>query len=132
MQAIGLLRWVFVVPGLAAVHASADATPGLRAVTEQSFLLIHAFGGVEIGEHLGQLLLAGFVLALSRLLAGEGARLTSVVGYVTAALILLGTGEGLSLVLGGSGQPFGLATILGFLGLTLWLILTGLLALRRA
>jgi hypothetical protein len=42
----------------------------------------------------------------------------------------LGTGEGLAIALGRSGEVFSFATITGFLVLSLWLIVTGLGLLR--
>jgi hypothetical protein len=122
-QAMGLMRWVFVVPGLARDHLSPDA--GVRAGAEQGFNLLNAFGGVAIGEHLGQLLTALFVLLLALVQAGEGRRPVAGLGLCTAAAIALGTGEGLAMALGGDGGLFSLATIAGFLGLTAWLIATG-------
>lgn len=54
VQMIGLLRWTFVVPVLADtfVHATDEAT---KAAAIVSFKTIHQFGGVILGEHLGQL-----------------------------------------------------------------------------
>ena len=54
VQMIGLLRWTFVVPVLADtfVHAADEAT---KAAAIVSFKTIHQFGGVILGEHLGQL-----------------------------------------------------------------------------
>jgi hypothetical protein len=130
-QAIGLLRWVFVIPGLAAHYTDPAATDAVRLSAEIGFALLNAYGGVAIGEHLGQLLLVGFVLSLARLQWLDGARLTALAGYLTAAALGFGTGEGLALALGGSGDLFSLGTITGFLGLTVWLILTGVNAMRH-
>ncbi|MDX2235892.1 MAG: DUF4386 family protein [Hyphomonadaceae bacterium] len=130
-QAIGLWRWVFVVPGLARTHADAAATPEARRAAAQTFDLINQYGGVAIGEHLGQLLTALFVALLSGLQWGESRRVTAGVGFATALAIAAGTGEGLALALGGPGDAFALATIAGFLGLAAWLIATGAGLLRR-
>lgn len=120
-QAIGLSRWVFVVPDLARDHAD----PAQRLAAEHSFDLLNAWGGVAIGEHLGQLLTAMFVLHVALMQRGERLRISSALGVLTATLIIFGAAEGPVIALGGSGQAFGLATIGGFLGLTLWLIVTG-------
>jgi hypothetical protein len=129
-QAIGLWRWVFVVPGLAKAHADPTAAPEARRAAEQTFDLINQYGGVAIGEHLGQLLTALFVLLLGALQWGEGKRVSASIGIATAAAIALGTNEGLAIALGQSGEPFVLATIAGFLGLTVWFIATGIGLLR--
>lgn len=125
-QAIGLWRWVFVVPELARAHGDPSATQEVRAAAEQMFAVLNAYGGVAIGEHLGQLLTASFALLVSALQFAEGRRATALIGLAAAALIGVGTGEGISLALGASGEAFSRVTIAGFMALTLWLIVTGL------
>ncbi len=130
-QAIGLWRWVFVVPGLAHVHASPNAAPEAILNAEHSFALLNQYGGVAIGEHLGQTLTALFVASVACLQWTEQARMPATVGFLTAATILVGTNEGLAIALGASGDIFSLATIAGYLGLTAWLIATGVGLLRH-
>ncbi len=125
-QGMGLLRWVFVVPDLAHRHAAEAIS------TEDSFRLINAYGGVAIGEHMGQLLTALFVLCLSLIQWRETARLTSAIGLMTVAAMGVGTGEGLALATGASGDVFSLFTTASFMGLTLWLIATGVGLIRGA
>lgn len=122
LQAVGLARWVFVVPLLA------DA----GVANEHSFAMLNAYGGVAIGEHLGQMLTAAFVVQLALLQHHEGHREIAAIGIVTALLLMLGTGEGLAMALGQSGDALSFATIAGFLGLTAWLILIGLAHARTA
>jgi hypothetical protein len=125
-QAIGLWRWVFVIPGLARTHADAAATPDAKTAAERAFDLLNHYGGVAIGEHLGQWLTALFVLMLALMQWDERKRISANIGFLTALAIAVGTGEGLALALGRPGEFFGLATIAGFLGLTAWLIATGI------
>lgn len=121
-QAIGLSRWIFAVPGLARTGdpAAADA-----------FDLLNAWGGVAIGEHIGQLLTAFFVLQTMRLQAGESRYVTAGLGALASLLLFAGSGEGLAIALGQSGELFSVATIGGFLALTLWLIATGVGMIRN-
>ncbi len=130
-QAIGLWRWVFVVPGLAQAHAASAADPQARAAAEQAFWLLNQYGGVAIGEQLGQWLTALFVALLARLQWIENRRRTALVGALASASILLGTGEGVAIALGKGGEPFAVATIAGFLALTVWLLQTGVGLLRQ-
>lgn len=125
-QAIGLSRWVFAVPGLARDHAE----PSTRLAAEQAFALLNAWGGVAVGEHLGQLLISIFVLQIAMMQGQEGSRRTAVAGGMTAVLIFVGCGEGLALALGRSGEVFSWATTAGFLMLTIWLIATGVGLIR--
>jgi hypothetical protein len=129
-QAIGLWRWVFVVPGLARAYVDPAVSEAAKLSAVDTFDLINLYGGVAIGEHIGQLLTALFVLMLSIVQMHERNRLTALIGLVTAAAIAVGTGEGLSIALGQSGETFSLATIAGFLLLTLWLIANGVTLLR--
>jgi hypothetical protein len=71
-----------------------------------------------------------FIVLLACLRWGERKRISAAIGFLAAAAIALGTGEGLAIALGQSGELFSLATIAGFLGLTLWLIATGIGLLR--
>lgn len=131
-QALGLWRWVFVVPDLARSYLDPATSEASRAAAEQAFTVLNLYGGVAIGEHMGQLLTALFVVLLGLLQWGEDRRITALIGLITAAAIALGTTEGLAIALGQSGELFSLFTIVGFLGLTVWLIATGVTLLRPA
>lgn len=122
-QAIGLARWVFVVPQLA---RTADA-PGSWSM----FDMLNAYGGVAIGENLGQLLTAAFMFQLATLQRREGARRLAWLAGLSAVAITAGTGEGLALALERDGGAFSIATIVGFFGLSVWLIATGLMLIRQ-
>src|SRR4029453_19623328 len=67
---IGFLRWVFVVPALAASYAAGDATTtsGVAA----AWMAQHQFGGALLGEHLGQLLAIGWSITVSLLILRTG------------------------------------------------------------
>lgn len=131
VQAIGLWRWVFVTPALARVHSDPASSAEARAAAERAFELLNLYGGVAIGEHLGQWLTALFVGALARLQWGEGAQITGVLGGLTALVLAIGTTEGLAVAMGRNGDVFAMATIVGFLLLTVWLIASGLQRLRN-
>lgn len=129
-QAIGLWRWVFVIPSLARSHADPATSQNELQASERAFDLLNAYGGVAIGEHLGQLLTAAFVLLLATLQHIESQRITATAGFISGAMIAVGTGEGLAIALGRSGQIYSFATVAGYLGLTVWLIATGINLIR--
>lgn len=54
VQIVGLLRWVFVVPGLATAYTATGASEATRSAAEVAFQAVHQYGGVALGEHLGQ------------------------------------------------------------------------------
>lgn len=119
VQMIGLLRWTFVVPVLADtfVHATDEAT---KAAAIVSFKAIHQFGGVILGEHLGQLftitwtLLMTFAFSKLKLMP----KWANVLGVVGSVIYLLAQAELFATVIKG----FPVWDLAGFLGSTLWLI----------
>ncbi len=127
LQAVGLLRWVFVVPLLAASYVAADATPATRETVVAVFSTLHAYAGVAIGEHLGQLATAVWLLLLSAALKKSGhiPRWQHQFAVVATSLILVGLVEGFATV-----QPFdpglaGIATPAGFIALSVWMVVAG-------
>lgn len=98
VQALGLVRWPFVVPELARRHAAAADGPegaATRQNIEVVFAAIHRLFGVGIGEHLGYLLTglwtlltAASVLATSLLPSWLG-----VIGIPIGAAMLVGSLE---------------------------------------
>lgn len=95
VQAVGLLRWVFVVPPLAAAYAAPASTAADRAAIAQIYNALNQYGGVALGEHLGQLLLvawsAGVLAACWR--AGGLLRWTCIPGLACLPLWLIGQTE---------------------------------------
>lgn len=95
VQCIGLLRWVFVVPFLAATAVDPASSPAAQTTALQLFQAFHQFGGVLLGEFIGQLLLATWTLLLlwkfykSKTLP----RFLVYVGGLTVPLWILGMSE---------------------------------------
>lgn len=119
-QAMGLLRWVMVVPGMTADPEAA-----------QAFAVIHAYGGVAIGEHLGQLFTAMFVGASAILQLREGRKVTAGLGALATAAITVGAYEGVALAIGADGGAFGLLAVAGYLLLSVWMIASGIGLIRK-
>lgn len=131
-QAIGLSRWVYAVPALAAAWA-ATTEPATRASVATMFTTLHQFAGVGIGEAIGQSLTAFWLIGVStgqRKHPRFGAALASV-GIAGGIVLLLGLVEGLATVIPFDPGLFGLAALVGFLILTVWLIWTGVLCIMR-
>lgn len=119
VQMIGLLRWTFVVPVLADsfVHAADEAT---KAAAIVSFKTIHQFGGVLLGEHLGQL----FTIAWTVMMTLSFAKLKLMpqwvngLGIISSLIYLLAQAELFATVIKG----FPIWDMAGFIGSTLWLV----------
>ena len=95
IQAVGLLRWVFVGPGLGAGYVAPGARDSDRAAITQIYNALNQYGGVALGEHLGQILLVawslGIIAACWRI--GGLLRGTSVLGLISMPLWILGQTE---------------------------------------
>lgn len=55
VQMLGLLRWVYLVPGVARAQTDPTLTPQDRAAYAVVFRSLHLYLGVGVGEHLGYL-----------------------------------------------------------------------------
>jgi hypothetical protein len=130
-QAIGLSRWVYAVPGLATAWGAADAAS--RSTVEATFQALHQFAGVGIGETIGQSLTAFWLIGvgLAQMANPRFSLSVGVIAIISAILLLLGQVEGLSTALLFNPGVFALGALAGFVLLSLWLIWTGILFLRR-
>lgn len=117
-QMIGLLRWVFVVPVLAQDYTTGDAIVQQTSIT--AFKLVHQFGGVLLGEYIGQLFTIIWTIAMSWGLwkAGFIPRWITVLGYIASAIYLLAQTELFQTVI----PSFPVVGFAGFVGSTLWLV----------
>ena len=126
-QMIGLLRWTFVVPVLASSFAQ-STDDAMKASAIMSFKTIHQYGGVLLGEHLGQL----FTIIWTVLISVVFDKLKIVpkwvtwLAYITSAIYLLSQAELLNTVM--PGLP--VWDLAGFIGSTLWLVWLIIIAIR--
>jgi hypothetical protein len=131
-QAIGLSRWVYAVPALAA-NWTATADASQRATTEVIFTTLHQFAGVGIGEAIGQCLTAFWLIgvAMGQRPHPRFGGAVAGLGLIGGVVLLLGLIEGLATAIPFDPGVFGLAGVVGFLILTVWLIWTGILCILR-
>jgi hypothetical protein len=124
-QAIGLSRWVYAVPGLAA-RWSVEAL-------EQTFTTLHQFAGVGVGEAIGQSLTAFWLIgvALAQWSHPRFGKAVATLGVFAGVVLLLGLAEGLATAIPFNVGILGLAALVGFVLLSLWLIWTGILCVLR-
>jgi hypothetical protein len=131
VQIIGLLRWVFVVPVIADQYMSAGDEAS-KAAAKISFLVIHQFGGVLLGEHIGQL----FTVVWTMMISWAFIQLKYVpkwlswMGIFASIIYLFAQAELFATVIPG----FPVWSMAGFLGSTLWLIwliLTGIQFMKK-
>jgi len=119
LQMIGLLRWTFVVPVLSTtyINATDEAT---KAAAIVAFKTIHQYGGVILGEHLGQLFTIAWTVMISHSLGRLKLNPTWVVwlGYISSFIYLIAQTELFATVM----PDFPVWDMAGFIGSTLWLI----------
>jgi hypothetical protein len=132
-QMIGLLRWPFVVPVLARLYTGPEATNATKEAVVAVFQAVHQYGGVVLGEHIGQTFTILWIVFLSiRLLQQDGfPRWLSWAGFVASGVYVVGQGELLATAMPGFPiwEPAGLVGSLLWLG---WLIALGIMLLRRS
>ncbi len=118
VQMIGLLRWTFVVPVLANDYLNAGEAA--KEAAKISFKTVHQFGGVLIGEHLGQL----FTIIWTFMIASVFNKLRLFpkwviwFGYISAAIYLLAQADLFKTVI----PDFPVWDMAGLIGSSLWLI----------
>jgi hypothetical protein len=124
VQALGLLRWTILVPGLAATYTAPGATEMDKAIAAANFDFANAYLGAGVGEHLGYFLTALFTVALALTVAKRW-RIMAWIGLVLAA----GVGFGM-LEIGGVAAAAPVVAI-AYMGWAAWMIVLGVLVLWR-
>lgn len=127
---IGFLRWVFVVPVLAASYETGDAVT--KAAVSAAWLAQHQFGGALLGEHLGQLLAIVWSVVVSVIIVRTSVLPSwlGVVGLIVSVLYLLNQGDVMSTALPGF-PVLEFAGLVGSTGWGLWVAVLGVLLLIR-
>ena len=128
VQMLGLLRWVYVVPGLARAYANPSAGTAQKEVSAALFRALHQYLGVGVGEHLGYLFTGIWSLLIGIAVIGDGTALPVWVGWpgiVIGAGLVLGSAE----FLGPNeehGWPLAAAAIpILYIAWSLWLLAMG-------
>ncbi|UCH61149.1 MAG: DUF4386 domain-containing protein [Anaerolineales bacterium] len=120
VQVIGLLRWVFVVPVLTRLFTD----PTTDAVTKTSvsavFVAVHQYGGVVLGEHLGQFFTIIWMSLISGIIYRSKmfSKWVAWLGWFASAVYLLAQTELLATAI----PSFPVIDWAGFYGSLLWLL----------
>lgn len=130
LQSIGLMRWAFVIPLLASLQVNPNSNEVTRTAVGVVYQAVHQYGGVVIGEYLGQTLLICWTIGMGK------AMLESPLfkpwqawwGLFTTPLLLLGQTELLATVI--PKMPVIETTPIGFILWEIWLLMIGISLLR--
>jgi hypothetical protein len=131
VQIIALLRWVFVVPVLATIYTSPASSPATMEAVEVVFVAVHQFGGVLLGEHLGQLMIITWMALISLVMFKSSLfkPWLGIFGLVASGIYLTAQTELLATVI----PNFLAVSIGGLVGSLLWLawmIMMGIFLVR--
>lgn len=126
VQALGFIRWPFLVPHLASIYLAPETSTAQREAAVVVFEAFHRYAGMAIGEHLGYLctgvwtwLIAG-VLWQTRLVRPW----LGVSGMLLAGGIVVGVLE----MVGWAGA--GPVNAISYLVWAVWLVVVGVVLLR--
>ena len=119
VQIIGLLRWVFVVPVISNNYTMAT-DPIFKEIAKNSFQIIHQFGGVLLGEHLGQLftIIWTIMMSIAFIKLKFFPTWVSWLGIISSIIYFLAQADLFATVIPG----FPVWAMAGFIGSTLWLV----------
>ena len=125
VQALGFLRWPFLVPHLAQAYLAPGASAAQRTAAALVFEAFHRYAGMAIGEHLGYLSTSiwAFLVAWAMLRSRMFGRWLGLSGMVLALGIAAGLLEPAGWELAGT------INAASYLGWALWLITTGVVVL---
>ena len=126
LQAIGLMRWVFVVPLLAKLYTDPNSSSTTREAVKVVYQAVHQYGGVAIGEQLGQTLLIGWTIGVGTAMLRSPLFKSWVAWYglFTTPLLLIGQSELVATVI--PSMPIIELTPIGFILWEIWMLIVGI------
>jgi hypothetical protein len=121
VQAMGLFRWTFLVPSLAAQYNAPTATPATRDAVAVVFNAFHQYVGVAIGEHLGYLFTGTWTILVSIMMFSSPifSQLLGIFGIISALGIMAGLAEP------AGWKPAGAINAISYILWSLWLVVSG-------
>src|SRR5690349_12569212 len=120
VQIVGLLRWVFVVPILARLYTDPTTAEATKESLGALFMVVHQYGGVILGEHIGQLLTIIWTTMISAIIYKSNmfSKWVSWLGWGASAIYLLAQTELLATAM----PDFPVLDWAGLYGSLLWLV----------
>ena len=133
VQVVGLLRWVFVVPVLARLFTDPTTDSVTKAALPLVFSAVHQYGGVILGEHLGQFLIILWMSMLSGILykSKRFSKWVAYLGWIASAVYILAQTELLATAIP-SFPVIGWAGLYGSLLWLLWMIVVGVYLVKES
>jgi Domain of unknown function (DUF4386) len=131
VQVIGLLRWVFVVPVLARLFTDPGTDSATQASISAVFVAVHQYGGVILGEHLGQVFTILWMAMISAIIYNSPlfSKWVAWLGWIASVIYLLAQTELLGIAIP-EFPSIGWAGLVGSLLWLLWMIVMGVYLVR--
>jgi hypothetical protein len=122
VQTMGLFRWTFLVPALAAQYNAESATAATRDAVGVVFDAFHQYIGVAVGEHLGYMFTGAWTILISLMMLTSTlfSPLIGILGIASAVGILTGLLEP------AGWKPAGAINAMSYILWSLWLIIAGI------
>ena len=132
VQIVGLLRWVFVVPILARLYTDPTTDATTQVSIAAIFSVVHQYGGVVLGEHLGQIFTIIWTSMISAIIYKSPlfSKWVSWLGWVASAIYFLAQTELLATAMPGF-PVIGWAGLYGSLLWLLWVIVVGVYLVKN-
>ena len=133
VQVVGLLRWVFVIPVLARLFTDPTTDPVTKAAIPAVFIAVHQYGGVILGEHLGQFLIIIWMSIISGIIYNSKifSKWVAYLGWIASAVYILAQTELLATAIP-SFPVIGWAGLYGSLLWLVWMIVLGVYLVRES
>ncbi len=133
VQVVGLLRWVFVVPVIARLFTDPATSQSLKDSLSVLFMGINQYGGVVLGEHMGQIFIIIWMIMVSAIIYKSPlfAKWISWLGWIASAVYLLAQTELLATAIPGFPE-IGWAGLFGSLLWLLWMIVIGVYLIKNS
>ena len=127
VQSLGLIRWPFLVPGLAELYTDPGSTQATRDSAAVTFMAFHRYAGVAVGEHLGYLFTSTWTVLVSIAVVQTGIvdPLIGWLGIPPAIGVFAGVFEETGF------KAAGAVNAIGYILWSLWLVAFGIALLLR-
>ncbi|WP_167045649.1 DUF4386 domain-containing protein [Salinibacterium sp. ZJ454] len=131
VQALGLMRWPFLVPYLARTASDASLPAAERDAAGVVFQSFNRYLGVAVGEHLGYALtgLWSILFSVAALTATDLPVWLSLAGIVIGVVLMIGSLEFVGPAEPNGWAPAGMLVPIGYTLWSVWLIVLGIFVL---
>ncbi|WP_166871599.1 DUF4386 domain-containing protein [Salinibacterium sp. ZJ450] len=131
VQALGLMRWPFLVPYLARTASDASLPAAERDAAGVVFQSFNRYLGVAVGEHLGYALtgLWSILFSVAALTATDLPVWLSLAGVVIGVVLMIGSLEFVGPAEPNGWAPAGMLVPIGYTLWSVWLIVLGIFVL---